>query len=168
MESVKILITGISGFIGSNLARHFLNGNYEIYGLTRSQISNWRLVGIKDQIAIRKGDITNYDELYDLIKAIKPDGIIHCSQYGAYLTEVDLKDIYRINLTGAFNLVNAASQLSTGWLINAGSSFEYGNASGKLSETDSCQPASQYGVFKFLSSSLISLFPSISRIKITN
>jgi len=40
VSNKKILITGISGFVGSNLAKHLLNYKANVFGLVRRRTNN--------------------------------------------------------------------------------------------------------------------------------
>ncbi len=166
METLKILITGVSGFIGSNIARKLLNENHEIYGVSRNCDTNWRLNDIKKELIYIPTDITVYKDLQDSMQSIKPDGIIHCAQYGAYPYETGISDAYNINLTGLFNILEFSSRLSASWLINLGTSFEYSGSSHKLSERTRTKPTSYYGVFKSAASNLLTLYSGIKEIKL--
>ncbi len=42
-----ILITGASGFIGSNLLRFFYNRKINVYGLVREKSNQWRIKDLK-------------------------------------------------------------------------------------------------------------------------
>ena len=44
-----ILITGASGFIGSNLLRFFYKNNVKAYGLIREKSNNWRVKDFVDK-----------------------------------------------------------------------------------------------------------------------
>ena len=165
METLKILITGVSGFIGSNIARHLLKENHEIYGISRNSDLNWRLSDMRKEVTYLPTDISVYKDLQNSMERIKPDGIIHCAQYGAYPHESGIRDAYNINLTGLFNILEVSSELNVGWLINLGTSFEYSGSSHKLSERATTKPTSYYGVFKSAATNLLNLYSGIKEIK---
>lgn len=99
---MKILITGITGFIGSHL-RKVLEG--EIFGLVRWSHRRERHEGY---IPIH-GDLRDYHSIVSIIKQIKPEIIVHL---GA-ITPVSLSferpfDYFEINTTGTINLAEAS------------------------------------------------------------
>ena len=60
-----ILVTGASGFIGSNLVRKLVKGNNEIRVLIRKNIHPF----LKNlDIKIYKGDVNNFDSIKHAIK----------------------------------------------------------------------------------------------------
>ncbi len=108
----KLLITGGSGFIGSNLASHFLEKKYEV-----TIFDNFERKGTKDnlnwlkrsfrQIKIIKGDIR---KMQDIKKAVKDKDIIfHMAAQVAVTTSViDPRTDFAINALGTFNLLESA------------------------------------------------------------
>ncbi|MDO9576267.1 MAG: NAD(P)-dependent oxidoreductase [Candidatus Cloacimonadales bacterium] len=74
----KILITGISGFIGSNVARHLLQKKgLEITGLVRPGTNSIRLKDFDDQIQLREIDLENIRDLRNFLDQNVFDQIIH-------------------------------------------------------------------------------------------
>ena len=106
MESLKILITGVTGFIGSNVASLLANDNHEIYGMSRNERYNWRLEDQRDIIRMVSSDISSYERTHSAVEKIKPDGIINCAQYGGYATEKSNKTMFETNIGGLFNILD--------------------------------------------------------------
>ena len=77
-QSKKMIITGVSGLLGSNLAYYFKD-KYEILGLYNSHPV------LLDGIYTEKCDITKPDNIKRIISDFSPNIIIHC----ASLTNVD-------------------------------------------------------------------------------
>jgi len=75
----KVFITGISGFIGSNLAINLVKEGYSIDGLIR-QISSRELASLEpvlDKIHLIKGDITSYHSVNSAIGSSLPQCVLH-------------------------------------------------------------------------------------------
>lgn len=166
MESLKILITGTTGFLGSNVAIHLAKENHEIYGLSRNGEYNWRIKDQREEINLVKSDISQYDSTYSAIKKIKPDGIIHCAQYGAYPRENINKIMFEINNLGLFNILDISTKLNINWLINCGTSFEYDGSKESLSETSVSNPHSYYGLFKANGTKMLDLYSNFISTKL--
>ena len=128
MESLKIVITGASGFVGSNVARHLGNDN-EVIGLTRSA-GGWRTKGIN----VEHLDICDRIKTIDLLKKLRPDILIHCAVYGGYHFEKDTGKVIKTNILGTLNLLDASENISL--FINTGSSSEYGIKQKPMKESD--------------------------------
>ena len=88
----KILITGSTGFIGSNIFLNIKN-DFKIYLLLRRKLRKKKINFIKNQ-NIKIINFKNYDELNFKIKKINVDVIIHCATY--YVKKHKDKDISKI------------------------------------------------------------------------
>src|SRR5215469_1836317 len=74
----KILITGVTGFVGKHLATHLLSQNsYYILGTYRSEKGLDTLGDLKERITPIKLDLTNGESVEKLLTEEKPDGIFH-------------------------------------------------------------------------------------------
>lgn len=111
----KILITGGAGFIGSNTADYFLKkGDHVIIldNLSRRGVDKnleWLKSnhGNSDKFQFIKGDVRKQEDLVNVVK--DADIIFHFASQVAVTTSVeDPRTDYDINLTGAFNLLEAA------------------------------------------------------------
>lgn len=73
----KVLITGITGFVGKHLAIHLLaQKSYDIIGTYRSESSLESLADVRG-IQLKKVDLNDADAIEDLILTTKPDTIFH-------------------------------------------------------------------------------------------
>lgn len=147
MESLKIVITGASGFVGSNIARHLGKDN-EVIGLTRSA-GGWRTKGIK----VEHLDICDRIKTIDLLRKLRPDVLIHCAVYGGYHFEKDTEKVIKTNILGTLNLLDASE--NTSLFINTGSSSEYGIKQKPMKESDTLEPNTDYAMSKALVSNLL-------------
>src|SRR4030043_1359183 len=77
----KILITGITGFVGSHLADFLLEKeDIQIYGLKRwnlEKLRDIRHILDNDRVALLDCDITDPIGVKNVIEKIKPDKIFH-------------------------------------------------------------------------------------------
>lgn len=99
---MKILITGITGLLGSYLAKE-LQGYGEIHGLKRERSSLRLLNGVEDEIHWHTGDVTDYQSLSDAVENM--DLVIHSAGLVSFLPK-DQKQLLEINTQGTANVVN--------------------------------------------------------------
>ena len=103
----RVLLTGGTGFVGANLARRMLCAGNEVHLLVRNEYNPWRIRGISGDIQIHALDFQNSESVNSIVAKIKPDWIFHLATYGAYSSQQDVDTIYKTNLFGTINLVNA-------------------------------------------------------------
>lgn len=71
-NQTKLLITGATGFTGIHACRHFQQAGYEVIGVSRKPFT---IEG--SQIQIEPCDLTNKNEIMDLIQKHNPDRVLH-------------------------------------------------------------------------------------------
>lgn len=102
----KFLVTGGSGFIGTNLVDSFINDGFEVLNLDRNK-------PLKEQhVPYWKGvDILDYSNLEREIVNFDPDVIVHL----AAITDLNGKtmDYYNANIEGTQNIVDISKKLNS-------------------------------------------------------
>ena len=150
---MSILLTGITGFIGSNLARKLVEGGYDVYGMVRhvSRSEVRSLEPYLDKIRFVEGDITEYHSVRSTLKSISPQAVIHL----AALTPVrhsfeDPFPYVKANYEGTMNFAHAVLETSPQTRIIAASTAEvYGwQANSPIPENARLNPTSPYAVSK--------------------
>jgi len=90
----KILITGVTGFVGKHLASHLLTQkSYEVVGTYRNEAHLSSLGDLQDQIQLKQLNLHDTDEVESVILSTKPDYICHlaaqASAFESYKSPVD-------------------------------------------------------------------------------
>ncbi len=131
--SKKVLITGVTGFVGPYLARRLLAMGYEVYGLIRRKADGSRPkrlveMGLISDIRLVEGDVTDLTTLLFALDESQPDVIFHlASQSYVPRSFSDPLETFRINSQGVQNLLEAVRLKDLDCkIIFAGSSEEYG------------------------------------------
>lgn len=147
------LLTGATGFIGSNIVRELVKQKQRVAVITRDKKLNWRLKDIASKLGVYEYDLLS-NSLGNVVGKIRPDFIFHLASYGMPPNEDDVYKMVDVNLKGTINLVNAVKKNPFKLFINAGSCFEYGVKHESIKETEVLEPINDYAVIK----SAISLY----------
>jgi len=156
-----ILITGITGMVGSHLTDYLLkNTSHKIYGLCRwrSPLDNVdHLLSIANKKNSRlkfiSADLNDYSSLITGVQNIKPHYVFHLAAQSYPLTSFTEANItLNTNIIGTYNLLNAIKQLKLNPLIHVCSSSEvFGRVKKEdlpINENCSYHPASPYAISK--------------------
>ncbi len=160
--NTPILITGSTGFIGSNLTHSLVSKGYEVHLIIREQSNLWRLTDIVQKVKIHYSDLLEFDSVRLIVDKIKPKTIFHLATYGAYSYQNEMDTIKLVNLDSTINLIKICANYNFSIFINTGSNSEYGFKEHPMRESDSLEPNSYYSVFKS-ASTLFCQFESISK-----
>jgi GDP-4-dehydro-6-deoxy-D-mannose reductase len=109
----KVLITGITGQVGSLLADYLLeNTSYDIYGMMRWQeplvnISHLtERINRGDRIYLKYADLCDYPSIDALIDAVRPDYIFHLAAQSFPRTSFDIPiETLHTNIIGTCSLL---------------------------------------------------------------
>ena len=143
------LITGASGFVGSNLIRKLIDENQELTILVREDSNLWRINDLIPKIQTFKTDLSNYEKLKKIISDINPDFVYHLGTYGGYPFQTNIQKITQVNVINTINLFESLSKCNNlKLIINFGSSSEYGQKSIPMNENDEAVPITLYGISK--------------------
>lgn len=148
MERLKILITGGTGFVGSNLVHYFHRKGHSVATTIRAHSNLWRVSDLLTAIDLFKLDVTNREMINEVFQSFKPDVVINTIAYGGYHFETDLERILDNNFHGTVNLVESYINSNANILINTGSSSEYGFKDHPMAEQDILEPLGPYAVSK--------------------
>lgn len=148
-KTYEILVTGATGFVGSNLVRRLMADGHDVHILTRKLSNNWRLIDCFSDLHNHTVDLLNKEELKGLMNKIEPDVIFHFATSGIYggVQRPDA-EVIETNFLGTVNLINACNDEDYKCFVNTGSSSEYGPKKEPMKETDLCEPINLYGISK--------------------
>jgi UDP-N-acetylglucosamine 4-epimerase len=130
------LITGVAGFIGSNLAEELLKLNQKVISLDNFATGHrYNLEHIKNSVSSEEwerfifveGDITNFDTCMSIAKDV--DIILHQAALGSVPRSIDNPLISNnANVTGFLNMLTAAKDNGVKRFVYASSSSVYGDS----------------------------------------
>jgi CDP-paratose 2-epimerase len=112
MQTVKLLITGGCGFLGSNLAADALSRGDDLVVFDNLYRNGSRenlawLEGL-DKFSFEHGDIRNQNDITRVVQSFKPDAIFHLAGQVAMTTSIaNPRMDFEINAMGTHNLLEA-------------------------------------------------------------
>ena len=144
---MKVLITGISGFIGSGIFQRFKE--YDLYTIDNLSFGNKDLINI-NSYKFHIEDIRNRTKIFEVMELVKPDWVIHlaaihfipyCNQYPFESSQV--------NIQGTKNILDACEATpSVKKVFYASTAAVYPNYDGPISESILPGPLDIYGLSK--------------------
>ncbi len=148
---MKVLITGITGFVGSHMAELCQEKGHEVHGTTRWR-SDKKNIAHLDNLHLHECDLTDSNAVLSVIKKVKPDRIFHlAAQSYVHASWIEPMQTLDTNIRSELNILEAVREIPDyDPLIQiAGSSEEYGNAEFMpITESTPLEPVSPYGVSK--------------------
>jgi len=159
MKNKNILITGITGFVGSHLADYILAEfpDVQILGLVRWRSPKDNIKDILNKITLCYGDLLDLSSLETILGKHRPDVIFHLAAQ-SYVDFSFLAPIATLeaNVIGTCNLLEAIKKLKLGSdydpIVHICSSSEvYGQVKENevpIKENNPFRPASPYAVSK--------------------
>jgi len=138
----RALVTGLSGFTGQYVAQQLRDAGYEVFGT----ITPGHAPGV-NQYAV---DLNDRAGLAAMVQEVQPDVVAHLAAI-AFVAHGDVDQIYRVNVVGTRNLLEAlaASPRKPSAVLLASSANIYGNTDvGVIGEEVPAAPANDYAVSK--------------------
>ncbi len=144
----KILVTGASGFIGSNLCRCLCKNGAQVHAVSRT-------LRTTDTSCLRwwQGNLEDIASVRNLLYTVKPDAIFHLASHVAGSRNLELVlPTFHSNLATTVNLLTVATEIGCRRIVLTGSLEE--------PEPDNPQaaPCSPYAAAKWASSAYARMF----------
>lgn len=133
LKNKNVFITGISGFVGSHLAKYLLDQGASVSGLVRKRADgsiplNIAYLDIENDVELFDGDIRDISSVVSSIKRSKPDIIFHFAAQSFIPRSLDFPgETMEVNCLGTANLLEAIrAEALDPVVVFAGSNEEYG------------------------------------------
>lgn len=146
----RALITGMAGFTGRYVAGQLRAAGYQVTGLgAPGEASGHKLDGV-DLHGVDLGDRAG---LAAIVQQVQPHVVVHLAAI-AFVGHGDVEQIYRVNVAGTRNLLEALAGLAQkpSAVLLASSANIYGNTdvggAGTIDEDVPASPANDYAVSK--------------------
>jgi nucleoside-diphosphate-sugar epimerase len=142
---MKVLITGMDGFIGNEISRRLRSSGWDVVGF-----SNGPAAGKSP--SLYKGSVTDPDALRTVFGRERPNACVHLAGLAhATVSREDMEMVRQVNVEGALNTARAAAESGVTQFVFFSSAKVYGDktpASG-CDEDDEPKPAGIYAELKY-------------------
>lgn len=144
---MNILITGATGFIGSNICNYMLENQHNVYGICRNKSNFEKCYGFKHRVNWINLDDENWQDLFENIGF---DLLIHSAWAGVSASERNDWDIQFSNFKFSKLIFDLAIKNKIKKIISLGSQAEYGVFDHKVDEDYLPYPTDAYGAVKLM------------------
>ena len=151
---MKIFITGVAGFLGSNLADYYINKGFKVTGCDN-------LIGgdeenVNKKVNFHRGDCENLEFMSEIMKG--SDLVCHAAAYAHEgLSNISPTLICNSNVTGSVSVFTAAIRNKVKRIVYCSSMARYGNIEMPFKEDDIPNPIDPYGVSKLAAEKILKI-----------
>lgn len=164
----RILVTGVTGFIGSHLAQSLLRGGHEVHGLIRHSTSrNMRaLAPFLEGVKLATSDLCDYHGIQGVLRRVDPDVVVHLAAMSPVRGSFEMPFAYvQSNVVGTLNLVHALAdmpRLESRRFVYAATAEVYGIQQRQpIPEDAVLQPSSPYANTKSMTDTYVRMMTPV-------
>ena len=158
-----ILLTGATGFLGSQIAGVLVNNDIQLVALKRKNSDCYRCNSFINKIDWVDIDAEGYWK--EKVINLRPTYIIHCAWIGVEAHERDDIKTQVQNISFLTDLLEISGIMKLTQFISLGSQAEYGILNSKVSENSIVKPVSSYGAVKVASQQILKTFCNSNKTK---
>ena len=151
---MNIFITGVAGFLGSNLADYYIQKGHKVIGCDN-------LIGGDEQnvhksVEFHRADCENLELMTKIMKGT--DVVCHAAAYAHEgLSNISPTLICNSNVTGSVSVFTAAIINKVKRILYCSSMARYGNIQMPFKESDTPNPIDPYGVSKLAAEKILKI-----------
>lgn len=117
---LTVLVTGATGFIGSHVARRFVEKGWSVHILVRHQSKLAPIHTIEKSVTVHEHDGT-MEGLFDIVKASRPDIVVHLAAFSfVHYEPKDIEPMIQSNVLFGTHLAEAMVANGVNHLITTG------------------------------------------------
>jgi UDP-glucose 4-epimerase len=152
---MHIFITGIAGFLGSNLAEYYLKKNFKVSGCDNLVGGNLENINLK-KINFFKANCEDFETMKKIIKEV--DVVCHAAAYAHEgLSTFSPVLLSNNNVTGSVSVFTASIVNKVKRIVFCSSMARYGNIKIPFKENDELKPVDPYGVSKVAAENILKI-----------
>jgi GDP-4-dehydro-6-deoxy-D-mannose reductase len=150
---MRVLITGITGFVGSHFAEFLLGEGVEVIGSLRWRSKTEHIEHLRDRLTLIESDLRDLFSVRSVFEQARPDYVIHLAAQSFVAASWQTPaETFHTNVISQVNVLEAMRALAPhARCLVVGSSEEYGLVEPHelpIRETNPLRPLSPYAVSK--------------------
>jgi GDP-4-dehydro-6-deoxy-D-mannose reductase len=150
---MRVLITGITGFVGSHMAEYALAQGAQVFGSSRWRSNAGNIEHLRNRITLIESDLRDFPSVRTLVERSDPTHVVHlAAQSSVGASWQTPAETLTTNILSQVNLLESIRMLRLSpRFLCAGSSEEYGMVYEDelpIRETNPLRPLSPYAVSK--------------------
>jgi GDP-4-dehydro-6-deoxy-D-mannose reductase len=151
----RVLIFGVSGFVGNYLAQEFMEHEYEVYGNDIAKSDT-----LLSSIQFFEADLLSGDGVAQLLDKIQPDIVVNLAAVSSVGASWNIPQAtMSVNVIGALNIMEAARKCQKiPKIMFVGSSEEYEASDRPISEETPLNANNPYGISKMTQERFAALY----------
>ena len=173
---MRIIITGVAGFIGYSLAKHLLTSKKNIKILGIDNLNNYYSVRFKKKrlrnlrnkyFYFKKIDICDFKKTEKIFRSFKPTVVINLAAQAGVRYSIEFPEKYiKSNINGYFNIIELCKKFNVKRIIYASSSSVYGDSKEfPLKEDLAVKPKNIYALSKKFNEELSEIYSKLYNIQ---
>lgn len=169
---MTILITGATGFVMSNLARHLAERGHAVVAADLNPADDTLrrfLSGLAGEVTFPRMNVVDRQAVRALINEIRPERTVHGAAVTPIPPEVErarFLETVQVNVTGTLNVLDALRETGTGRIVVVSSGSVYGPRTdvSPLFEDDPKHPQGVYALTKWAAEFLARRFAEVNNL----
>lgn len=165
----KVVITGIAGCIGSWIAKHLLEYGHEVVGADlATAFPRFDLLDIAEKFPVHSLDVTDLAKVEALLEKERPDAVIHLASLLMPTCKSNPLPCVAVNITSLMGMLEFSRKYGFA-MVYASSAWVHAptGTDELVSEGDSVEPQSLYGVFKHTNEGMARIYAQEYGVEIT-
>jgi len=145
---MKILVTGLAGYIGSVAGELLLDAGHEVIGF--DNLERGHRLAIDPRARLYEGDLLDRERIFNVMREVRPDAVMHFAAYALVSESMTRPELYfRNNIVGCVNLADAMLSVGVGRIVFSSTCATYGEPETMpITETTPQKPTNPYGESK--------------------
>ena len=159
----KVLIFGVSGFVGRYLAEEFLSHNYLVIGSDQEKNPS-----LPKDVSFISADILDEQAVIEIIRNLQPDIVVNLAAISSVGASWGIpQTTITVNVIGALNILEATRKFNTNCkVLFIGSSEEYVISKYPMSEDRELDATNPYGISKVTQEQFAKMYRDYYKMKV--